>query len=151
MGDRDECLNNMLRDYENQSQNSQVNDTNFAAVVSDPCESDAVHLNEECDVDTGENTAQSNANMYSQTADKHFKCNICCKSFASKQSVTSHLYKHTTEKPWVVVFVGSHLLTNPFSFDIYIFITMKNLLNVIFAVRHFLGKTSHCTFTYSLQ
>ena len=79
----------MLRDCVDQSQSREVNDINFVAAVSDPCESDAVHLNEEeCDVHTGENTAQSNANLYSQTADKHFKCNISCKSFASKHSVT---------------------------------------------------------------
>ena len=89
----------MLHDCVDQSQSREVNDTSFVATVSDPCESDAVHLNEEeCDVHTGENTAQSNANMYSQTADRRFKCNICCKSFDSKQSVTSHLYQHTTEK-----------------------------------------------------
>ena len=59
----------MLRDYENQSQNSQVNDTNFAAVVSYACDSKLVFLKqEECDLhvsdDTAENcvenTAQSN-------------------------------------------------------------------------------------------
>ena len=106
MGGTEECLDNMLHDSEDQSQNTQVNDINLVAVSSDTCESNAVHLNEEeCDVrvsdDTRENsvdnTAQSNANMYSQTADKHFKCNICCKSFASKQSVISHFYRHTIE------------------------------------------------------
>ena len=91
----------MLHDCEDQSQSREVNDINFVPVVSDPCESDAVQLNEEdCDVRTGENTLQSNANLYSQTADKHFKCNISCKSFASKQSVTSHLYQHTIQNPF---------------------------------------------------
>ena len=91
----------MLHDCEDQSQSREVNDINFVAVVNDPCESNAVHLKqEECDVHTGENTAQSNANMYSQTTDKRFKCNICCKSFASKHSVTSHLYQHTAENPF---------------------------------------------------
>ena len=98
-----------MRVCEDQSQNAQVNEINFVALVSDPCESNAVHLNEEeCDVhvsdDTGENsvdnTVQSNPNMYSQTADQYFKCNICSKSFSSKRSVTSHLYQHTIERPF---------------------------------------------------
>ena len=107
MGETEESLDNMLRNCEDKSQNPQVNNINFVTVMSDPCGSNAVHLKqEECDVhvsdDTGENsvvnTAQSNPNMYSQTADKLFKCNICCKSFASKRYITSHLYKHTDEK-----------------------------------------------------
>ena len=46
----EESLDNLLRHYEDQTQ---VNDINFVTAVSDPCESDAVHLNEEeCDVHT---------------------------------------------------------------------------------------------------
>ena len=102
----EESFDNILQDCEDQSENSQVNDNNFPAVVSDHCESVDIK-EEECDVhvsDTGENsvdnTAQSNPNMYSRTADKRFKCNICCKSFASKQSVTTHSYQHNIEKPF---------------------------------------------------
>ena len=66
MGVTQERLHSMLRDCEDQSENSQVNDIKFVPVVTDPCESESVHLKqEECDV----HTAQSNANMYSQTAD----------------------------------------------------------------------------------
>ena len=87
----DASFDNTLHCFDEQPQNTEVN----VAVASDP------HLNEEeCDVHTGEssvdNTAQSNPNMFSETADKHFKCNICCKSFASKQNVTSHLYQHAS-------------------------------------------------------
>ena len=81
---------------------------NFVAVVSDPCESQSVYLKqEECDVhvsdDTGknsvDNTAQSNLNIYIHKLQTNTsKCNICCKSFASKQSVTSRLYQRNAEK-----------------------------------------------------
>ena len=84
MGKTEGRFDNMLDNFEDHSQNTEVSDTNFLTVVSDTCESNGVHLNEEeCDVyvsddDTGENsvdnTAQSNPNMFSQTADKPFQC-----------------------------------------------------------------------------
>ena len=92
-----------LYDLEHQSQTAHVNVMNCVILSSDLCESNAVHLKqEESDVDisdnTGENSvdipAQLNASVFSLTTGKCFKCNICSKSFASKDFITKHLYKH---------------------------------------------------------
>ena len=129
-----------------------VNVMNYVTAAIEP---NAVHLKEEeCDVsnDTGENsidiTTQSKPNMFSQSAHKHFSCNICNNSFSQKPNFSSHSRSHTNEKPFMCndfnkslgqtpnLSILSHILTNemPFKCDV---------CNKLFSKKSSLSNHSH--------
>ena len=72
MENTEASFDNTLPYFDEQSQNTEV----YVAAASE----------EECDVRTGESSVDGPAQ--GKTAGKHFKCDICCKSFVSKTLMT---------------------------------------------------------------